>query len=267
MQARSHDHHGPPDTAMTRQRLARITGVLYLALALCGMFAPTVLEALVAPGDAAATADNILGSRWLFGGSLVTWIAIVLLDAALAVTLSLLLAPTGRALALVTAALRLVYTAMLATILLDLYDAFLILTRAERGAGLDMAQRQNMALASLNTFSTGFLLALVFFGVHLIALGVAFHRARSVPRAFGLLLVAAGIGYIADSLASIFVAGHGGLVSALLLAPAIVGELGLTAWLLIKGVRVGASSSRNDSFGTHITPADARVAATPGGLQ
>jgi hypothetical protein len=252
MQARSHDHHGPPDTAMTRQRLARITGVLYLALALCGMFAPTVLEALVAPGDAAATADNILGSRWLFGGSLVTWIAIVLLDAALAVTLSLLLAPTGRALALVTAALRLVYTAMLATILLDLYDAFLILTRAERGAGLDMAQRQNMALASLNTFSTGFLLALVFFGVHLIALGVAFHRARSVPRAFGLLLVAAG---------------HGGLVSALLLAPAIVGELGLTAWLLIKGVRVGASSSRNDSFGTHITPADARVAATPGGLQ
>jgi hypothetical protein len=46
------------------------------------------------------------------------------------------------------------------------------------------------------------------------------------------------VGYIADSLAGLLLADHGGLVSAVLLAPAVVGELGLTAWLLLRGVTV-----------------------------
>ena len=46
----------------------------------------------------------------------------------------------------------------------------------------------------------------------------------------------AGVGYVVDSLASLLVAGHGGLVFAILVTPAVVGELGLTAWLLLKGV-------------------------------
>lgn len=50
--------------------------------------------------------------------------------------------------------------------------------------------------------------------------------------------MAAGVGYIADSLAGLFIANHGGLVSAVLLTPAVVGELGLTAWLLLRGVTV-----------------------------
>jgi Domain of unknown function (DUF4386) len=53
----------------------------------------------------------------------------------------------------------------------------------------------------------------------------------------GVLLVAAGVGYIVDSLAKLFVADHGGLASGVLLAPAVVGELGLTVWLLVKGVK------------------------------
>ena len=76
-----------------------------------------------------------------------------------------------------------------------------------------------MALASIDTFSTGFLLALVLFGVHLLVLGFLLHRSRYVPRAFGVLLVAAGVGYIVDSLAGLFIGDHGGLVSAVLLAP------------------------------------------------
>lgn len=84
----------------------------------------------------------------------------------------------------------------------------------------------------------GFLLALVLFGAHLLALGSLLHRSRYVPRVFGALLVAAGVGYMADSLAGLFIADHGGLVSAVLLVPAVVGELGLTGWLLLRGVTV-----------------------------
>ncbi len=78
----------------------------------------------------------------------------------------------------------------------------------------------------------------MFFGIHLVALGCLLSRSGYLPRVLGVLLVAAGGGYIVDSLAHVFVAGYGGPVRAALLAPAVVGELGLTAWLLVKGVKV-----------------------------
>lgn len=238
MQAINRHTYGRPEVHECQERLARLTGLLYLVLAVVGMFSPIVLQTLVVPGDAATTADNILSSRWLFGSSLIGWIVIVVADVAVSITLYLLLEPISRALSLLAVALRLVYSAILGAIVLNLYDAFLLLTIAARGAGLDEPRRQAMALASLDTFSTGFLLALVFFGVHLVALGFLLYRSRYVPRAFGFLLVAAGVGYILDSLAHVFVADYGGLASAVLLAPAVVGELGLTAWLLVKGVKV-----------------------------
>jgi hypothetical protein len=228
----------PPGPDRPIQRLARATGLLYLVLAVLGMFSAMVLESLVVAGDAPATAASILGSRWLFGSSLVTWLMVVVADVAIAVTFYLLLRPVSHALSLLAAALRLVYSAVLAAVLLNLFDAFWLLTGAQGAAGLGEPQRQAMAVAALDTFGAGFLLALVLFGVHLLALGSLLYRSRYVPRVLGVLLVAAGVGYIADSLAGLLLAGHGGLVSAVLLAPAVVGELGLTAWLLLRGVRV-----------------------------
>ena len=47
--------------------LARTAGVLYLLVALCGMFAELyVRSGIVVPGDAAATAGNIRASATLF---------------------------------------------------------------------------------------------------------------------------------------------------------------------------------------------------------
>ncbi len=219
----------------TTQRLARVTGLLYLALAVFGMFSAIVLESLVVPDDAAATADGILGARPLFAGSLVTWIVIALIDITVAALLYVLLRPVGRTLSLLAAALRLAYAAVLGAMLPNLYDAYLLLTDAGWGA-TSGRQAEVAALADLNTFSAGFLLALVFFGVHLVVLGVLLHRSRYVPRVLAVLIVAAGAGYVVDSLATLLVPGYGGVLSAVLLAPAILGEFGLTGWLLVKGV-------------------------------
>ncbi len=210
-----------------------MTGLLYLGLALCGMFSPLVLESLVVSGDVGTTAANVLGSLGLFGSSLVSWPVIVVIDVALSVTFYLLLEPVSRGLSLLAAAFRLVYSAMLGVLLVNLYDAFSLLTRVGQGA----QQRQALALSALETFSTGFLLALMLFGVHLLVLGFVLYRSRYVPRAFGVVLVVAGLGYLTDSLASFFITDYSGLATAILLAPALGGELGLAAWLLLKGVK------------------------------
>jgi Domain of unknown function (DUF4386) len=136
------------------------------------MFSAMVLESLIVAGDAQATADSILGSRWLFGSSLVGWLAVVVADVAISVAFYLLLRPVSHMLSLLAAALRLVYSAVLAAVLLNLFDAFRLLTGVQGAEGLGQQQRQAMALAALDTFDAGFLLALVLFGVHLLMVGI-----------------------------------------------------------------------------------------------
>ena len=266
MKASVQDQDGSPDV-LGLQHLARVSGLLYLVLAVFGMFSAITLENLVVPGDAATTAANIMERLWLFGSSLVGWIVIVVADVAIAVTLYLLLEPVSRAVSLLAAAFRLVYAVILGAVLLNLYEAFRVLTGAGPGAGLDAQQRQTMALSSLDTFSAGFLLALVFFGVHLVTLGFLFYRSHYVPRVLGVLLVAAGAGYILDSLATFFVADHGGLASAVLVAPAVVGELGLAAWLLVKGINVRCEATTRDSFGARPTSVVVPIASATGGTR
>lgn len=168
----------PPGSDRPIQRLARATGLLYLVLAVFGMFSAMVLESLIVAGDAQATADSILGSRWLFGSSLVGWLAVVVADVAISVAFYLLLRPVSHMLSPLAAALRLVYSAVLAAVLLNLFDAFRLLTGVQGAEGLGQQQRQAMALVALDTFDAGFLLALVLFGVHLLMLGFLLYGDR-----------------------------------------------------------------------------------------
>jgi hypothetical protein len=170
-----------------QRRLGRISGLLYLLLAVSGMCSPLVLQTLVVRGDAATTAANILGSLGLFSTSLVIWIVIVAADVAVSITLYPLLEPVSRPLSLVAAAFRLVYSAVLAGVLLNLYQAYLLLASPAHAAALGIQQGQAMALLSIDAFSAGFLLALVIFGVHLVMLGALLYRSHYVPPILGML--------------------------------------------------------------------------------
>ncbi|MDH5759726.1 MAG: DUF4386 domain-containing protein, partial [Gemmatimonadota bacterium] len=122
---------------------------------------------------------------------------------------------------------------LLAAFLVRLFSGYSLLA----GSSLGTAEVHDLALRDFETFSAGFSLALVFFGVHLILFGTLLKRSKYVPTALSILLIVAGVGYVADSLAKFFVPSHGDLASMLLLTPALLSEVGLTGWLLVKGVR------------------------------
>lgn len=200
------------------------------------MYSTLVLESIHVPGDVAATADNLIESRALFGSSLATWILLATADIAITATWYLLLRPAGQLLSLLTAVFRIAFAAVLAGLLGRLYDAYL-LTDAEQVAGLEQQQARTMAWAALDSFSNGFLPALIFFGMHVVLLGVLLHRSRYVPRLVSLLVLVAGAAYIVDGLVSVFAPDQGGLLSAVLAVPTFIGEPVLLIWLLVKGVR------------------------------
>ncbi len=233
-----HDDRGEESA----QRLARVSGLLYLVLFIFGMFSPLVLEGILTPGDAAATTEKITDSLGLFGISIVTWIVIIAADIAISVTLYLLLEPAGRALSMVTAALRIVYSAVLGAFLLNLVQAFTLLNGAENVTGVEAPQLQATVLSAVESFADGFVLALMFFGIHLVLPGVLLVRSSYMPRSLGVLMAVAGVGYVADGLANFFMTSHSDTATIILLAPALVGELALTVWLLLKGVQAPAAT-------------------------
>lgn len=225
----------PPLRDLTGRPPARLTGALILVLAVLGMIGPLTLEAMVVAGDAAATAQQVSAGALRYDLGLLAWLGIVLVDAVLSVTLYQVFRDGGRDLSALTAVLRLVYTASIAGLLVHLVVA----RRAVLGPG--QTRSPEAALVSLELFGTGFLVALVVFGAHLVALGVLALRSRVVPVGLGLLLLAGGIGYAVDSSASLLLEGYGGVLAGVLLAPAVLGELGLALWLLARGARTTAS--------------------------
>jgi len=217
--------------------IAKVTGALYLGLFIIGMFSPLVLESLVVSDSAIKTAENLLSSKGLLGFSLVTWFVIVVVDVVVSITLYLLLQNSGRVLSMTMAAFRLVYSVFLGAFLLDLYGAYELLVGSEGLAGMDLTQTYTAVAAGVAEFQRGFQFALMFFGVHLVLLGVAIIRSGRLPRALGLIVFIAGFGYVIDGMIIFTTGNHNESLSIALLSPAVIAELGLPLWLLFRGVR------------------------------
>jgi hypothetical protein len=88
------------------------------------------------------------------------------------------------------------------------------------------------------SFDTGWHLALGIFGLHLVGLGALLFR-FTAPRLLAVLVVLAGIGYLTDSLGTIFVPGYALTISTF----TFVGEALLIFWLFWRLARGSRSSA------------------------
>jgi hypothetical protein len=217
--------------------IARITGILILVMAVGGFAGFGILDALVVPGDASATAGRILASKGLFQLGFVGNLVAFLCDVPVAILLYVLLRPAGRTLALVAAAFRLVYAAIVGANLINPLGATLLLGGAGYLSAFGTSQLQGAALFLLTLYKHGFSLALVFFAFHLLLLGVLLDRSSSFPRFLGVLMVIAGCAYLTDSLSLLLIPAFNAKVAPFLAVPMSF-ELVLAVWLLVKGVKV-----------------------------
>jgi hypothetical protein len=223
------------------RRLARIAGALYLVIIVCGLFSEVVVRGtLVVPGDAAATAANVVAADTLFRVGVVSDLVMLIADVAIAVALYVLLAPVSRALSALAAAFRLTQAAVLGLNLVHQLAAVLVLSNGGSLQAFDPGQLDALALLLLDVHAYGYLLGLTFFAGNLVVIGYLVYRSGFLPRTLGVLSMLAAAGYLADTLLFVLLPGYDGAVSELVLAPAFVAEIGFCAWLLIRGVDAAA---------------------------
>jgi len=223
-------------------RIARLAGAGYLVIFVSGIFANFfVLEGMVVAGDAQATAANILGNTTKYRAGIFSFFVMVIFDLLLVWALYLLFKPVNKDISLLAAWLRMVNVAIFGVALYHLFNVLLVLSDADYLAVFTPAQLQAQAMLSLDAFNSTWLVGLVFFGIHLFFLGYLIIKSTYIPGIIGILLVAAGAGYLIDSFASFLLPSYDDYQNVFLMivvVPGVVGELSLTLWLLIKGVTI-----------------------------
>jgi len=224
--------------------LARVAGWLYLVIIVGAGFAQGYVRGtLFVPGDAAATAANILGSEGLFRLGLVADLVAFMADAAVAVLLGVLLLPVSRTVSLLAAAFRLIaHPAIGAMNLLNHYGALAFLDGSGSLSAFGPAEREGLALWALEAHRHGYLIAGAFFGVHLALLGWLLFRSELFPRALGVLVAVAAVGYLTETLTYFLVPAWAPFGASLVVVTASVAELSLCLYLIVKGVRTTEGS-------------------------
>jgi hypothetical protein len=116
-------------TDISLRTAAVVAGLGLLMMAILAAFANfSVFQNLVVPGDAKTTADNIMASGGLFRIGICSFLVVAILDIVVAWALYVLLKPVNKSISLLAAWFRVVYAAIFAIALNNLFSALQLLT-------------------------------------------------------------------------------------------------------------------------------------------
>lgn len=217
---------------------ARIAGLLYLIIILSGLFSEMfVRSGIVVLNDASATATNIMENQTLFRIGFLSDLIMVMSDVGVALLLYLLLKPVNKGLSMLAAFFRLAQATVLGLNLLNVYLPLLLLNKAEYLNSFTPDQLNSLSLLFMNAHSYGYLISGVFFGISCVLLGNLLYKSVHFPTWLGILVSAAGISYLIDCLANFLAPQYAGISEMLVIFIAVISELSLCFFLLIKGVK------------------------------
>ena len=220
---------------------ARAAGVLYLIIILTGLFSELIVRSgMIVPGDATATTDNISANFFMFRIGFISDLIMVMSDVGVALLLYLVLKPVNNGLSMLAGFFRLAQATVLGINLLNFYLPLLLLGDNSYLSSFSDEQLNSLSLLFLNAHSYGYLISGVFFGISCIVLGYLIFKAEYFSKWLGILVVAAGISYLVDCVANFLFPGLASTSEILVMTVAVVSELSLCLFLLIKGVKTPA---------------------------
>jgi hypothetical protein len=223
----------------TRARfLASIGGVLYLLIIVIGAAGEAVVRGrIIVPGDATATADRLRSMEWLWRLGVAGEVVLLSCAIPLALILYVLLRPVSRDLALLAVLFNLVCIAIEGVAAVFLATTLFPVANARYLDVLTHEQRNVLAMLSIRAHSTGFGVALAFFGLECVIVGYLIARSGYMPKTIGNLMQIAGVCYVINTFALLLSPPLSSRLFPAILMPSLVAELSLALWLLVKGVR------------------------------
>jgi hypothetical protein len=217
---------------------ARAAGFCWLITIVAGMFGFIAGTKFIVPGDAVATAANILSHqpiyRWAIAASIVATASYV----GVTVLVFGLLKPVNRTIATLGLAVSLIGCATGNLSCLLLFAPLNLLNGAQYLTAFSTEQLQAQALNFLTLSLQVNDIGMAFFGMHVITIGYLIRRSTFLPRILGTLLLLSGACYLTNSFANFLALPFRAYLLPLVALAGLGGEGALTGWFLAKGLRL-----------------------------
>lgn len=221
------------------QVYARTGGVLYLIMIILGIINELVVRrGIIVSGDVAVTAANLKSSESLWRFGVAIEIIMVIITIFLALVMYVLTKPVNKNIALLAAFFNLVALTMQATYSLQLLEALFPVGGAEYLKSFTPEQLYAIANMTLKSHGLGFGICLLMFGPFFILTGYLIIKSGYFPKLIGILYLIPGVSYFVSSFVVILAPQFGEKYYFFMAGPALIGELSLSLWLILKGVNL-----------------------------
>ena len=216
---------------------ARIAGLLYLLLIITGVYGIMYVPSqIIVTGDTVSTAKNILSNEFLFRTGVLNDIISNTIFLFLVLVLYRLFKQVNENQAKLMLALVIVQIPFV--FIMEAFNVTsLMIIKGEILKTFELSQRQDFAMLFLKINDYGTLPLEMFWGLWLLPFGLLVYKSEFIPRIFGILLFIAGIAYMIDSTIALLLPSYSSFVKYPTLLLVAIGEISITLWLLIKGVK------------------------------
>lgn len=212
-------------------------GLLYLLMIILGIIQQIFIkDAIVVSDNMEATAKRLKSLEWLWRIGICIEMLIVIITILITWILYFLTKPVSKSLSLLAALFGLLAIAVQASYSLHFLEALQTLSNSP---SLNVfTQQQLYVISSLNiqSQSAGFAIALLLFGPFFFITGYLVFHSGYFPKVLGVLYFIAGVSYFTSSFLLILFPDWTARYYFFIAGPALIGELSLALWLLIKGV-------------------------------
>lgn len=211
-----------------KRRLAILIGASILLIGILAGITVPALSSLFVLNNVALTASNVISNFGQFSAAVVGWISIFVLDLLASFGIYKYNKEEKPKMAALTGGLRLAYTGILGIGISELLKVSTTIPAASIYQHIDK-------------FNSMWGLGLIFFGFHLLTLGILFKNEggkKWVNTAIKTLLIVAGIGYIIQYVGILLVPNpvtFAAFVEPIFIIPMILGEVFYALWTLFKG--------------------------------
>ena len=216
---------------------ARRAGALYFLLMIVGLVDMFGFSGFIVPGDATATARNIVAAELTYRIGILTDFVTLLLLIFLVVSLYNLLKGVDKWHAMLMVLLVSVGVTIGLANLLNKIAPLILLSGSDYLSVFTKPQLDALALGFLGLNTNGDTVDAVFWGLWLFPFGILVIKSGFLPRVLGILLMVAGFAYVTSSVTSIALPAYRHVVSQAMM-PLYFGEFPIIFWLLIKGAKV-----------------------------
>jgi hypothetical protein len=205
------------------------------------IYVPTTL---IVRGNASATASKILAHQTLFQMGIVADLISSIIFIFLIWALYQLLSGVNKTYATLMVTFVLISAALAITNVLNNVAALTLFRGADFLTAFDKPQRDALGMLFLRLHRQGNIINYIFWGLWLFPFGVLVMRSGFLPRFIGLWLTINCFAYVALSFIGLFAPQYYD-ASFRSFLPALLGELAIILWLLIKGAKVQPLAARS----------------------